>query len=452
MLRSTNQSLKPRLSLLIALLLLLSGLTACSDSGGTPSIPASPGITKPSVAVSQTTPALTSSAGTAPPSLSPTNTPAAVGLKLESSTAATPGHLSVVTVMAFSPDGKLLATGSADQTVRLWDTGSFTNPVVAVLKGHYNAISSIAFSPDNKLIATGSLDQTVRMWEVAIGRPLALLQGHTGGVHALAFSPDGQLLASGSGDKTIKLWHLPDGKLTATLTGHGDKVNSLAFSPDGQLLASGSGDWQVKLWQVASHRELAALKGHSSWVQTVAFSPDGQTLASLSGDKTIKLWPVSTTSGGPPPVARLTINYRTVSPNSLTSRDFPLLFGPDGQTLTALTDYGLQSFALPGGQPLDSIPLAQPGAYVALSSTGQQFATSFYSPQSVTTQLWQVSGRPGSLSRKLWTTYGGPGHGQLTAFVDLKSVAYSPDGQFYATGSLENPVGTYNYKGMVRLW
>jgi WD40 repeat protein len=139
------------------------------------------------------------------------------------------------------------------------------------------------------LLASGSEDKTVKLWDVASGRELRTLCGHSSFVLSVAFSPDGRILASGSWDGTVKLWDVASGRELRTLSGHSSFVLSVAFSPDGRILASASDDKTVKLWDVASGRELRTLSGHSSAVLSVAFSPDGRMLASGSGDKTVKL-------------------------------------------------------------------------------------------------------------------------------------------------------------------
>ncbi len=163
------------------------------------------------------------------------------------------------------------------------------------LQGHSELVISVAFSPDGKTLASGSADKTIKLWDVATGKLSQTLTGHSDGVYSdevssVAFSPDGKTLASGSHDKTIKLWDMATGKLSQTLTGDSDAVYSVAFSPDGKTLASGSGDNTIKLWDVATGKPKQTITGHSEWVNSVAFSPDGKTLASNSWDKTVILW------------------------------------------------------------------------------------------------------------------------------------------------------------------
>ena len=118
------------------------------------------------------------------------------------------------------------------------------------LKAHLDTVHSLAISPDGKVLASGSGDDTIKLWSLPGGQLATTLTGHTNSVFSLAISPDGKMLASGSGDKTIRLWSLPGGQLVATLVGHAGVVSSLAISPDGKVLASGSGDKTIKLWSL----------------------------------------------------------------------------------------------------------------------------------------------------------------------------------------------------------
>ena len=155
------------------------------------------------------------------------------------------------------------------------------------------SISSVAFSPNGKLLATGDADGKTYLWQVDDGKLLFSCTGHSSWVKSVAFSPDGQTLASGSDDQTVKLWDVYIGKCFTTLEEHTNRVWSVSFSPDGQILASGSDDQTIKLWDVYNGKCLKTLQG-ANWVKSVAFSPDGQTLISGSQDETIKLWDVLT--------------------------------------------------------------------------------------------------------------------------------------------------------------
>ena len=211
------------------------------------------------------------------------------------------GHRSSVSSVSFSPDGTTLASGSYDNTVKLWDVATKQN--IATLVGHTDSVTSVSFSPDGTLIASGSDDSTVKLWDVATGTNIATLRGHTYDVNSVSFSPDGTILASGSRDDTVKLWDVATRTNITTLEGHTYDVNSVSFSPDGKTFASGGGDRTVKLWDVATHTNIATLEGHTGGVSSVAFSPDGTTLASGTGastvngvfvEGTVKLWDVAT--------------------------------------------------------------------------------------------------------------------------------------------------------------
>jgi WD40 repeat protein len=194
--------------------------------------------------------------------------------------------------VVFSPDGRLLAFVTNDGTVSLWDVEAAQE--VRTLRGHTNAVRSVTFSLDGRLLASASGDHTVKLWDVETGQEVHTLGGHTDWVGSVAFSPDGHLRASGSWDNTVKLWDVATGQEVRTLRGHTASVRSVAFSPDGHLLASGSEDNTVKLWDVATGQEVRTLRGHTDWVGSVVFSPDGRLLASGSGDNTVILWDVET--------------------------------------------------------------------------------------------------------------------------------------------------------------
>ena len=201
----------------------------------------------------------------------------------------------------FSPDGQTLASGSDDQTIRLWDVR--TGKELATLTGHKGPISSVVFSPDGRTLASAARDKTIRLWDVRTGKALAILSDKDptsmvvfspdGRTLAFVFSPDGRTLASASLGKTIRLWDAQTGKALSIIKGHDNVINTVVFSPDGRTLASASRDNTIGLWDVRTGKALATLRVYEDWVYDIVFSPGGRTLASASDSKNIRLWDLS---------------------------------------------------------------------------------------------------------------------------------------------------------------
>jgi WD40 repeat protein len=197
------------------------------------------------------------------------------------------GHEAVVRSIAFSSDGQILASASEDRTIKLWDVN--TGKTLKTLQGHQAEIWSIAFSPDSQILASASFDQTVKLWDVYTGECIQTLNGHQSWVWSIAFSPDNNTIISTSADQTIRIWNLNTGecqKIWRDDRGHSPLV---VFSKDGQIIASCSQD-HIRLWKISTGKCLKTLHGHTALINSIAFSPDGCTLVSSSEDETIKLW------------------------------------------------------------------------------------------------------------------------------------------------------------------
>jgi len=188
---------------------------------------------------------------------------------------------------AFHPTRPLLATGSRDGLVHLWDTAK--NVAVAELHGHEGGSGDVAFRPDVAQLASTGKDGTVRIWDVDKHTELAVLRGHGGGVRRVKYSADGRLLASTGNDRTVRIWDAQTYAELAKLP-HGSVAYGIAFSPDGSRLAAGCADNTIRLWDLATNTEVAELRGHEEYVHAVAFSPDGTRLVSGSGDFTVRIW------------------------------------------------------------------------------------------------------------------------------------------------------------------
>ena len=257
--------------------------------------------------------------------------------------------------LAFSPDGKTLATGSGNTDTILWDTSTWrqlhelsersthlsfspdgkTLASVSHSGGTFlyetstgrqihkleAGESQASFSPDGKTLATGS-GHTIILWDTSTGNRIRTLRGHTDPVNSVSFSPDGKTIASGSAhpDHTIRLWEASTGRFLRTLTGHTTYIADVLFSPDGQMIASASADYTIRLWEASTGSPIRVLRGHGQWIHDVSFSPDGQMIASASNDGTVRLWETST--GG-------TI-YTLIGNKNRFQR---VAFSPDGQTL-----------------------------------------------------------------------------------------------------------------------
>ncbi|KAJ4299230.1 hypothetical protein N0V90_004474 [Kalmusia sp. IMI 367209] len=381
------------------------------------------------------------------------------------------GHMGKIQALAFSQDGKTLASASLDTMVRLWDTDSLA--VLRKLEGHRLWVSAVAFSQDGKTLASASGDATIKLWNVESGAVLLTLQGHGGCVNTVAFSPNRKTLASASANDTVKLWNIDSGALLGTFNCHtkefqtndvralafleGGKtlaladvnkrvmlcdtgsgvvlqklkgckvqVSTMAFSPDGKTLALAliSGKRTVELWDTDSGAVLQTLKGHIANIGAVAFSPDGKTLASASGDMTIKLWDA----------VRLCDAGSGAVPQTLEGHSewvTSIAFSLDGKTLASASgDKTVKLWNTDKGKVLQTLKGHTSEVQAVTFSPDDKTLAS--ASADMTVKLWAVKPRNVG-SSSLLRTLGGH-----TAAV--KAVAFSPNGKMLASASADMTV------------
>jgi WD40 repeat protein len=326
----------------------------------------------------------------------------------------------------FSPDGRTLAAAGRDGTITLWNVTDPAHPVPwgPRLRGHTSYVFSVAFSPDGRHLVSAGQDRTVRLWDVtdparahAAGPPMT---GTTEPVASAAYSPDGRTLVSLGHDRTVRLWNATDPARPRPwgppLTGPTATVYAAAFSPDARTLATVANDHTVRLWDIhdpAHARPLGRpLAGHTDTVYAVAFSPDGKVLATAGADQTVRLWNLADPAN-PAPLGRPLTGH--------TGYVYWLAFGPDGHTLASVSqDRTVRLWHLP---PTTLTGHRGPVRTVAVDSTGNLLATGGADD---TVRLWHRDGRAGPVLT---------GH---TGGVD--SVAFRPGGTILASASDDHTV------------
>ena len=353
----------------------------------------------------------------------------------------------------FSPDGRILG-GVSYNNIELWDAKTLKH--LSTLTEELRGFTVIAFSPDGITLASAKVDKTIQLWDLQTGLQKSRLKGHANTVNTLAFSPDGTTLASGGFGNTIRLWDPITGKRKKTLIGHKGIVHSLAFSPDGSILVSGGQDNTIHLWDPKSGKHNATLNRHKGPVDVLAFSPDGLTLASGSSDGTIQFWNTKTGQH------KTTVTH--------TQHRFPIALASDGKTF-ATEDYGeilLWDFdthqlkrRLTGhsGQ-ISSIIFSQNGTTLASFSlsrrhrelmlwnvnTGKQQVTFTDELSTITSRTLSPDGKTLAVGRpdnkvELWDTLTGQHKTTLKKHTNsVSAVTFSPDGRLLAIGDSEKTI------------
>jgi WD40 repeat protein/serine/threonine protein kinase len=315
------------------------------------------------------------------------------------------GELEEPRCLAFSPAGDMLAIGSDNHSITLWDAKS--GKLLVTLTGHTGPCRGVVFGPGGQLIASASDDKTARVWDAKTGKELLVLPGHALELQAVAFSPDGQRLATAGRHAIVRLWDIrmlskgpPASKELRTLSGNKDRITQLVFSRDGKRLASTSNDNTVKVWDPDDGKELFALSGHRDVVNGIAFSPDGQRLATASNDKTVSVWDANSGKGlftllHPGPVVG--VAYWSGDKTLVSVSEDNILKAWDATT-------GRQLLRLPGG--MSALAFSPDGRSVATASTTEEGAVT----------AWDVT-----TGREIFTLRGPKG--------EVRSMTFSHDGE-----------------------
>jgi WD40 repeat protein/serine/threonine protein kinase len=347
------------------------------------------------------------------------------------------GHSDAVTAVAFSPDGRLLASGSADRLVKLWNL--ITGKETLSLNGHEKGVTSLAFSPDGSRLVSGSTDKTVSLWDTSTGQKLHSFEGHAGSVTALAYGPDGRFVVSGSTDKTTRVWDASTGRML-TMHNHSEPVTAVAFSPGGKTIASvtqspheGNYSGEAILWNAFTGVEVIPLEGRLART-SVAFSPDGKHLVTgeLAPTPARPSAPRRLTGDSEPPTPILKLYNLETHKSSLSLQGHTdaitgIVLSPDGKRLvSASLDRTLRIWDVATARETSVSHDEGSVLAVAISPDGRRIAAG-----------------SGDRTVKIWSPPASENPMSLHRGAGINSVAFSPDGKHIAASSAN---------GMVTVW
>ena len=320
------------------------------------------------------------------------------------------GHSSRVHGVAFFPDGRRIVSGSADQTIKIWDIA--TGECLRTITGHSHRVLAVTISPDGVLIASASADHTIKIWQATDGRLVTTLSNHSGAVNCLQFSSDGRRLLSGSDDRTARIWDLRSGTQIQLFKGHKDTVSGVAFTPDQRYVFTSSWDKTIKMWQAATGKALRTFTGHKHVIRGLALAGDGKTLLSASWDRTARLW--NADSGKE---IRPLIGHK--------GRLYCIAISPDGRrVLTGSLDKTMRLWDVESGQELQIFRQDSNLYSIAFSADG---TLAVCGGGNGSIYLWSVASE--------WEPRIFRGHD-----APIGSVALALDGRLAATGSDDNTI------------